>query len=144
MLRAEVFAQPQLRVDVLGIAEAMAVRFESAKNEMAAAQGGVWENDMWDAAAEQMRMKKARVEEWCENAVDTVIDRENQPLVNPLDHGEVTAGWWSRSQNFEPQDGQNSLRWASDAFDGIDWESSFLEISGGSSMAQVGDMLPAG
>lgn len=44
----------------------MAARFEAAKKEMAAAQGVDWENDTWDFAAEHLKMKKARVEKWCE------------------------------------------------------------------------------
>lgn len=138
MLRAEVFAQPQLRVDALGIAEAMAVRFESAKEEMAAAHGGVWENDMWNAAAQQMRMKKARVEKWCESATVAGIDTENQPLVIPLDHGEATPAWWS-SDKFESQDGPDNWQWTSDAFDGMD-DAAFLQISG--DMVTTGRLSP--
>ncbi|KIW22422.1 uncharacterized protein PV07_12309 [Cladophialophora immunda] len=142
LLRSEVFAQPQLRVDALGIAEAMAGRFESAKNEMAAAHGGVWENDLWDAAAQQMRMKKARVEKWCESAGAAGIDGENQPLAIPLDHGEATPAWWS-SDKSESHGGQDHWQWASDAFDGMD-DTAFIEISGTWSTDRVGDMVPTG
>ena len=65
-LRAKVTAQPNLQVDILGILDTMAVRFEAAKKEMTAAQGVDWENDTWDFAAEHLKMKKARVEKWCE------------------------------------------------------------------------------
>lgn len=65
-LRAKVAAQSDLQVDILGILDTMAVRFEAAKKEMAAAQGVDWENDTWDYAAEHSRMKKARIEKWCE------------------------------------------------------------------------------
>jgi hypothetical protein len=130
-------------VDVLGIAEAMAVRCEAAKKEMAAAQGGVWENDMWDAAAQQMWMKKARVEKWCEIAAVVGIHRENQPLVIPLDHGDATnvPAWWS-SEKFESQDGNNNWQWANNMFDGMDCDSAFLEIYRDWSMNEIGDMVP--
>jgi hypothetical protein len=65
-LRAQVLAQPGLHVDIFGILDAMVVRFEAAKKEMAASQGVVWENDTWDLAAEQIKMKKVRVQKWCE------------------------------------------------------------------------------
>ncbi|KAH8689328.1 hypothetical protein BGW36DRAFT_70139 [Talaromyces proteolyticus] len=65
-LRAKVTAQPNLQVDILGILDTMAARFEAAKKEMAAAQGVDWENDTWDFAAKHLKMKKARVEKWRE------------------------------------------------------------------------------
>ena len=63
-LRAEVTAQPSLQVDILGIFDTMAARFEAAKKEMTASQGVDWENDTWDFAAVHLKMKKARVEKW--------------------------------------------------------------------------------
>ncbi|KAL5370895.1 hypothetical protein DPSP01_014613 [Paraphaeosphaeria sporulosa] len=65
-LRAKVKAQHDLQVDILGILDTMGTRFESAKKEMAAAQGVDWENSTWDFAAEHLKIKKARVEKWCE------------------------------------------------------------------------------
>ncbi|CZT49926.1 uncharacterized protein RSE6_10832 [Rhynchosporium secalis] len=41
-----------------------ATRFEAAKSEMSAAQGGVWKNSFWDLAAEKLRMKRIRIEKW--------------------------------------------------------------------------------
>jgi hypothetical protein len=132
MLRAEVFAQPELRVDILGIADAMAVRFEAAKKEMAAAQGGVWKNDTWDSAVEQMRTKKARIEKWCEIAAAARGDRENQPLILSYGGGEamnVLAGW--SIDRLESHDGQENWQWASDMFDGMDLDAgAFLNASG--------------
>lgn len=143
MLRAEVFAQPELCVDVLGIAEAMAVRCEAARKEMAAAQGGVWENDMWDAAAQQMWMKKARVEKWCEAAAVTGPDRENQPHVSLAGCGEtmnMPVGW--SSERFGSQDDQNSWQWESDMFNGIDCDADFLDMDW--SAEEIGDMTLMG
>ncbi|KFA81256.1 hypothetical protein S40288_09987, partial [Stachybotrys chartarum IBT 40288] len=144
MLRAEVFRQPELRVDVLGIAAAFAVRCETAKKEMAAAQGGVWENDMWDAAAQQMWMKKGRVGKWCENAVVANNDRENQPLILP-EHGEAAnmPMLWS-SEAFESQDGQGNWQWANDAFDEMDYDPAFFNMSQDWSVDEMGDMALMG
>jgi hypothetical protein len=65
-LRSQVLAQPSLQVDIFGTVDAMVIRFEAAKKEMAAAQGGAWENDTWDLAAEHLKMKRLRLEKWCE------------------------------------------------------------------------------
>lgn len=142
MLRAEVFAQPELRLDVLGIAGAMAVRCEAAKKEMAAAQGGVWENDIWDAAAAQMWLKRARVEKWCEIATVVGIDGENQPLVLPLDYGEATnvPVWWS-NERLQSQDGEDNWQWASHMFDGMECGTNFLDFPEDLSAGEVGDMV---
>jgi hypothetical protein len=136
MLRAKVFAEPELRVDILSIADAMAVRFEAAKKEMAAAHGGVWRNGTWDSAAEQMRTKKARIEKWCEIAAAAGSDGENQPLI--LSHGggeaiNMLPGWGI--------DGQENWHWASDVFDGMDIDAgAFLDASGGWSTDGMGDL----
>lgn len=63
-LRAQIMTQPNLQVDIFGVLDIMVARFEAAKKEMAAAQGVDWENETWDFAAEQMKMKKAQIEKW--------------------------------------------------------------------------------
>jgi hypothetical protein len=142
MLRAKVFARPELRVDISGIADAMAVRFEAAKKEMAAAQGGVWRNDTWDSAAEQMRSKKARIEKWCEIAAAAGVDGENQSL--NLSHGggeaiNMLPGW--SIDRLESHDGQENWHWASDVFDGMDIDAgAFLDASGGWSTDGMDDL----
>lgn len=68
-LRANIAAQLHLQVDVLSILDAMAARFQATKREMVAAQGVDWENDTWDFAAEHTKLKKARIEKWCEMIV---------------------------------------------------------------------------
>ncbi|KAG4430950.1 hypothetical protein IFR05_013558, partial [Cadophora sp. M221] len=50
------------QIDVLGILDKTATRFEAAKMEMSAAQGGVWKNGIWDLAARKLRLKSRRVE----------------------------------------------------------------------------------
>ncbi|KAK3381012.1 hypothetical protein B0H63DRAFT_195525 [Podospora didyma] len=65
-LRTRVLArEPGLWLDVFGILDTMAVRFEAAKKEMTIAQGRPWENDTWDLAAKQIKIKKSKIEKWC-------------------------------------------------------------------------------
>ncbi|XMA14497.1 hypothetical protein WAI453_007288 [Rhynchosporium graminicola] len=52
------------RIDVLHFLNTTATRFEAAKSEMSAAQGGVWKNGFWDLAAEKLSMKRIRIEKW--------------------------------------------------------------------------------
>ncbi|KAH7369741.1 hypothetical protein BKA65DRAFT_561029 [Rhexocercosporidium sp. MPI-PUGE-AT-0058] len=52
------------QIDVLDILDKTATRFEAAKLEMSAAQGGVWRNGIWDLAARKVRLKRRRVEGW--------------------------------------------------------------------------------
>ncbi|CAK7213622.1 hypothetical protein SCUCBS95973_001861 [Sporothrix curviconia] len=105
MIRAVVYTQPELRLDVLGMAEAMTVRFESAQKEIAAAQGGVWKNDTWDAAGDQMRIKKFKIERWVEIASRAGADMDSVPL----DFGPLPA---------ELQ--QQSLKWPTGLPEGTD------------------------
>ncbi|PVH87891.1 hypothetical protein DL98DRAFT_566293 [Cadophora sp. DSE1049] len=51
-------------IGVLSILYIIATRFEAAKTEMSAAQGGVWKNGIWDLAAKKIRMKRSRIEKW--------------------------------------------------------------------------------
>ena len=51
-------------IDILSILDVIATRFEAAKVEMSAAQGGVWKNGIWDLAARKIRMKRGRIEKW--------------------------------------------------------------------------------
>lgn len=98
---------------------------------------------MWDAAAQQMWMKKARIEKWCDSAAVAGTGGENQPLVIPLDHGEATPAWWS-SDKFASQDGQDDWQWASDAFDGMDCDAAFLENFRDWSTDEVGNIVLTG
>ena len=127
MLRAKVMAQPGLQVDILGIADAIVVRFEAAKKEMAAAQGGVWENDTWDFAAEHIKIKKLRVEKWCE-IVATVVGRRRNRLIdasNGVDEGSEGTMNMLEGQSIDcldwlvPSNDQENRYWESDMFDEI-------------------------
>ncbi|TVY36753.1 hypothetical protein LSUB1_G007916 [Lachnellula subtilissima] len=111
-LRAKVTAQPNLQVDILGILDTMGARFEAAKKEMAAAQGMDWENDTWDFAAEHLKMKKARVEKWCE-MVAMAAGEGRSPLTDA--HDSVYEGSREATSGYD----WDNLQWESAMFDEI-------------------------
>lgn len=126
-LRSQVLAQPSLQVDVFGIVDAMVIRCEAAKKEMAAATGGVWENDTWDLAAEHLKMKRLRLEKWCEivalveskerlRSVDASnsINEESGRILNMAGGQTINYLDWPLSSN-----DQGNMHWESDLFDEI-------------------------
>ena len=126
-LRAHVLTQPGLQIDIFGIVDAMVIRFEAAKKEMAAAKGGVWENDTWDLAAEHIRRKKLRLEKWCEIVAIVVekerirltdasngVDEESGGTMNMLGGRSFDCFDWLVSSN-----DQENTHWESDLFDEI-------------------------
>ncbi|KAF2675696.1 hypothetical protein K458DRAFT_437813 [Lentithecium fluviatile CBS 122367] len=125
-LRAKVAAQSHLQVDVLGILDTMGARFEAAKKEMAAAQGVDWENDTWDFAAEHLKMKKARVEKWCEmvamaagrgspltDAHDSVYEESREAIDTLPERGVDDFGWVASGYDWD------NMQWESVMFDEI-------------------------
>ncbi|KAL1888029.1 hypothetical protein Sste5346_009826 [Sporothrix stenoceras] len=114
MLRAAIYAEPDLRLDILGIAAALVARFESAKVEITAAQGGVWKNDTWDAAGDQLRMKRFKIEEWVESATAAGVD-ENVPLNFGPPPGEQPV---SDINNINNSTTNNNWKWPTDLADG--------------------------
>lgn len=124
-LRAKVTAQPNLQVDVFGILDTMGARFEAAKKEMTAAQGVDWENDTWDFAAEHLKMKRARVNKWCE-MVAMAAGEEGSPLTDA--HDSVYEG--SReATNVLPGRGVDGFGWVSSGYDwdNMQWESAMFD-----------------
>lgn len=124
-LRAKVTAQPNLQVDILSILDTMAARFEAAKKEMAAAQGVDWENDTWDFAAEHLKMKKARVEKWCE-MVTMAAGEGRSPLTDA--HDSVYEG--SREAiNILAGRSVDSFEWVTSGYDwdNMQWESTMFD-----------------
>ncbi|KAK9490421.1 hypothetical protein V1508DRAFT_424967 [Lipomyces doorenjongii] len=128
-VRAQVSLQPELQIDILGILEAMVVRFEIAEKEMSVAQGLSWKNEIWDLVAEKLKTKRVMVEKWWEIVAkvggEGVSFRKYQPAdrsdggedESGVAAGNATAAW------FEPpvRDGndQDNWQWASDLFDGM-------------------------
>jgi hypothetical protein len=126
-LRDQVLAQPILQVDIFGILDAMTIRLEAAKKEMAAAQGGIWKNDLWDLAAEHIKMKRIRVEKWCEivammsqegrnrvNDTYTEEDQGSEEIMNMLGGRSMDDLEWLVSDI-----GQDNWQWEADLFDEI-------------------------
>lgn len=126
-LRAQVLAEPGLCVDVFGILDAMAVRFEAAKKEVTIAQGRVWENDTWDLAAKQIKIKKSKIEKWCQMVAAAAGEGRNRPTdtANAVDEGSGETMNMSGEQSIAglewvvSDNGRESMQWESDLFDGI-------------------------
>ncbi|CAH0057814.1 unnamed protein product [Clonostachys solani] len=142
-LKAKVLEQADLRIDVFGILDSMAARFESASKEMEAAQGGTWSNNTWDVAADHIRIKKAKIEKWCE--ITVAVGNEgrggqshqvNGVVETPREFRDrdMAAEW--RMDGFEwhvPGDGQENGQWEAELFDGIMMDadiSAFLDVPG--------------
>ncbi|KIV77976.1 hypothetical protein PV11_09748 [Exophiala sideris] len=125
-LRAQVTAQPNLQVDICAILDTMAVRFEAAKDEMAAAQGLDWENDTWDLAAEHLKKKKARVEKWYEIVAIAATGQGRSPLTNAYDS--VYEGGRETMGMSTGQSG-NGFEWLTSGYDldNVQWESAMFD-----------------
>ncbi|KFY41583.1 hypothetical protein V495_04881 [Pseudogymnoascus sp. VKM F-4514 (FW-929)] len=124
-LRAMVAAQPNLQVDILGILDTMAARFEAAKKEMAAAQGVDWENDTWDFAAQHLKMKKARIEKWSETVAMAAGEGKS-----PLTEAHDSAYEGSREAiNMLAGQSVDGLEWATSGYDwdNMQWESAMFD-----------------
>ena len=127
VLRTHITAQPNLQIDIGAILDTMAARFESAKEEMAAAQGVDWENDTWDLAAEHCKMKKVRIEKWCDVIAsaagegsplsighDSVYERDRETM--DMSTGRNVSGFeWLTSGYYD----QDDMQWESAMFDEI-------------------------
>jgi hypothetical protein len=111
--------QPNLQVDIFGVLDTMVTRFEAAKKEMAAAQGVDWENETWDFAAEQMKMKKAQVEKW-RDVVTTVAAEERTDADHTINglRGE-TANHVEDFEWLTPGFDLENMQWESAVFDEI-------------------------
>ena len=64
-LKAYVQSRPDLQIDVLSILTTMVRRYKSARPEIQAAHGGVWENGTYDLAACKLEVTRDRLQWWC-------------------------------------------------------------------------------
>lgn len=120
-LRANIIAQSDLQVDIFGVLNTMAARFEAAKIEMTAAQGLDWENDTWDFAAKHLKMKKARVQKWCD-MLTMAAGEARSPLTD------VNDGAYEGSRddmNMLPGRTVDDFSWID--WDNIQWESALFD-----------------
>lgn len=105
----------------------MVIRCEAAKKEMAAARGGVWDNDTWDLAADHLKVKRLRLEKWCEivaivtnkerlRSIDASnnISEDRGRIPNMLGEQTISNFDWPVSSN-----DQGNMYWESDLFDEI-------------------------
>ncbi|KAJ8110049.1 hypothetical protein OPT61_g7004 [Boeremia exigua] len=120
-IRAQVTAQPNLQVDIFGVLDTMGARFEAAKKEMAAAQGMDWENDTWDFAAVHLKLKKVRVEKWCE-----IVNRGRSM---PTDAHDSTYEESSVGIGMLPGQSVDDFGWMTSAYDwdNMQWESAMFD-----------------
>lgn len=126
-LRSQIMVQPNLQIDICGTLDIMAARFEAAREEMTAAQGVDWENDIWDLAAEHCRMKKAIIEKWHEIFATAASEGTSWPAdaSDRVDEGDrETMGLsteWSVNRFEWPISGydQDNVQWESAIFDEI-------------------------
>ncbi|OAA73018.1 hypothetical protein LEL_08802 [Akanthomyces lecanii RCEF 1005] len=124
LLRAEVAAQHSLQVDIFGILDTMAARFEAAKKEMAAAQGLDWENDTWDLAAEHLKTKKARVEKW-RDIVALAADKGMGPPTDARD----SVGDERQAVDLLTGQSVDDFEWLTSdhGWNGMEWESAMFD-----------------
>ncbi|KAK8856315.1 Transcriptional regulator WAR1 [Apiospora arundinis] len=64
-IKSHILAQPELRLDIVGILRALVARLEEARNALDEAQGGV-ENNIWDLAAKKIGITRLKLERWAE------------------------------------------------------------------------------
>ncbi|KAK9236191.1 hypothetical protein V1525DRAFT_407825 [Lipomyces kononenkoae] len=128
-VRAQVSLQPELQIDILGILEAMVVRFEIATKEMSAAQGSSWKNEIWDLVAEKLKVKRVKLKKWWEIVAKVGVEGGLSKKYQPADRsdggedescvatGNETAAWFEPP--FRNGNDQDNWQWASDLFDGM-------------------------
>lgn len=120
-LRAKIAAQSNLQIDILGVLDIMAARFEAAKKEMTAAQGLEWKNDTWDLAAEHLKMKKSRIERWCDTVAVAAGGGRSSPADITSSNSEESTGTTDLLQD----QGIDGFEWGNPDYDWVNmqWES---------------------
>lgn len=120
-LRAKIAAQSDLQIDILGVLDIMAARFKAAKKEMTAAQGLEWENDTWDHAAEHLKMKKSRIERWCDTVAVAAGEGRSSPADVTTSISEESTGTTDLLQD----QGIDGFEWGNLDYDWVNmqWES---------------------
>ncbi|KAI1404292.1 hypothetical protein F4819DRAFT_136640 [Hypoxylon fuscum] len=135
-IRNHLLSQPELQIDVPAILQAMATRFEQAR-EASSKQSGddvAWENDIWDMAARKIKGTRAKLERWAELvAISGAENREPEPTgVNDTREPEMAGGqgmegnWPMNSQGMDVCVQLNQGEWNSDS----PWMNDFFEEMG--------------
>lgn len=116
---------------VLNALERIAARCGAAREEISAAHGRVWENDLLDLVARTLRFKKARIEKWSKilmAAVNRVDGDEHFPpkkgwathgSVEGVEAGKHTGEWLFEQLDVSLLDDnyQESWLWGGDSLD---------------------------
>ncbi|KAI1205588.1 uncharacterized protein F4807DRAFT_442303 [Annulohypoxylon truncatum] len=141
-IRTHLLSQPELHIDVPGILQAMASRFEQAQAE-SQKQGGVpWDNDTWDMAAKKIKGTRLKLERWAELVAAADSERRKPGLSTgtgvgggqDLNAGQGMDGNWNMdSSSGLDVDGQPSyeewnpgISWANDFFEGLGLDQNFF------------------
>ncbi|KAI2604640.1 hypothetical protein GGR54DRAFT_454610 [Hypoxylon sp. NC1633] len=140
-IRSHLISQPELQIDVLGIIQAMATRFEQAREEGERQSGAGWENDIWDMAARKIKGTRLKLERWAE-LVAAAGSESRKPEASSADSnvtgepyldGQGMEGNWPVESSgidtcVQPSnDGWDpGASWANDFFDGLGLDQNFF------------------
>lgn len=155
-IKAQIQSSPELHLDVIGILRAMVVRFEQARSEVSEAQGGSWDNNLWDLAAKKISITKLKLERWAEIVstlgAEGLLVRKYEPGEGPVNRstpGSDSETTFDPSVAEEPMDGveksqtielapsagydpwQNNTNFAHDLFDGLGLDQNFFYSDAG-------------
>ncbi|KAI1445894.1 hypothetical protein F5Y02DRAFT_94314 [Annulohypoxylon stygium] len=148
-IRTHLLSQPELHIDVPGILQAMAQRFEMAQAASQRQGGGEkpWENDTWDMAAKKIKGTRLKLERWAE--LVAAADSERRKPGSSVGAGgsgavagsggqELNAsqsmdGNWNMDASGVNIDGQPAyeewspgISWANDFFEGLGMDQNFF------------------
>ncbi|OTA52036.1 putative C6 transcription factor [Hypoxylon sp. EC38] len=140
-IRTHLLSQPALYIDVPGILQAMASRFEKAR-EVSEKQGDlVWENDTWDMAAKKIKGTRLKLERWAELVAAADSERRKPessveasiPAESDLSNGQGIEGNWPMAPSgtdiyMQPthEAWSPGVLWTNDFFDGFSMDQSFF------------------
>ena len=100
--------------DVVHARELIAARFGAAREEISAAHGKVWENDLLDLVARTLRVKKTRIEKWSKILMATV-DRGGDERFPPRTDWAAHCSVEGPERNVEV--GENTGEWLLEQLD---------------------------
>ncbi|KAI1105548.1 hypothetical protein F4804DRAFT_303786 [Jackrogersella minutella] len=139
-IRTHLISQPELHIDVPGILQDMASRFEKAREVSEKQDGVAWENDTWNMAARKIKGTCLKLERWAELVV--AADRERRKPGSSagvrisggpdLGSSQSMDETWPITPAMDvciqsPLEGWSpGFSWANDFFDGLDMDQNFF------------------
>ncbi|KAI1374342.1 hypothetical protein F4677DRAFT_177188 [Hypoxylon crocopeplum] len=140
-IKSYLLSQPELQIDVPGILQAMATRFEQAR-ELSEKRGDVaWDNDLWDMAARKIKGTRSKLERWAELVAAAGSEsRKPEPSADANVIGEPYLGSQGMEGNWSmesaagmdiclqpPHEGWNpGVTWANDFFEGLGLDQNYF------------------